>query len=191
MIGQPNVAERKLDNPIVLPAVLSWIAYGNFSANVRGLSEFPESDWPTNIEFLYYSFHIMVGLGTLFILDMMLATLQWLRGALDRSRALLWTLVLAFPFPYIANTAGWATAEFGRQPWLVYGLLRTADGASPTVHGGSTLFTTIGFAGLYFVLGVLFLGLAWREIVHGPPAARAASHPAVPPAGEKPAASAR
>lgn len=168
VIGQPNVRERKLDNPIHLPAVLSWIAYGNFSANVRGLSEFPESEWPTSIELLYYSFHIMVGLGTLFIAVMGLSVLLLVRGALESSRWLLWILTFAFPFPYIANTAGWATAEFGRQPWLVYGLLRTADGASPTVHGGSALFTTIGFAGLYFVLGVLFLVLVGREIAHGP-----------------------
>ena len=81
---------------------------------------------------------------------------------------MLWALVLAFPFPLIANTAGWLSAELGRQPWLVHGILRTVDGASPTVHGGSTLFTLLGFAGLYLVLGVLFLMLVAREIAHGP-----------------------
>jgi cytochrome d ubiquinol oxidase subunit I len=168
MIGQPNVAERKLDNPIQLPGVLSWIAYGDFSANVRGLEEFPETDWPTNIELLYYSFHIMVGLGTIFIAVSGLAALLLALGRLERTRAMLWVLALAFPFPFIANTAGWMTAEQGRQPWLVYGLLRTADGGSPTVHGGTTLFTTLGFAGLYFVLGVLFLALVAVEVGHGP-----------------------
>jgi cytochrome d ubiquinol oxidase subunit I len=168
MIGQPNVAARKLDNAIQLPAVLSWIAYGDFSANVRGLAEFPESDWPTNIELLYYSFHIMVGLGTLFIAVTALATLLLWRGRLGSARWMLWILALAFPFPFIANTAGWMTAELGRQPWLVYGLMRTADGGSPTVDAGATLFTTLGFAGLYFVLGVLFLALVAKEIVHGP-----------------------
>ena len=168
MIGQPNVAERKLDNPIQLPAVLSWIAYGDFSANVRGLAEYPQADWPTNIELLFYAFHIMVGLGTLFVGVMGLAALLLWRGRLARARWLLWTLALAFPFPFIANTAGWMTSELGRQPWLVYGLLRTAEGASPTVHAGATLFTTLGFAGLYFVLGALFLVLVAREIHHGP-----------------------
>ncbi|HEX4956349.1 MAG TPA: cytochrome ubiquinol oxidase subunit I [Thermoanaerobaculia bacterium] len=168
MIGQPNVAERKLDNPIFLPRILSWIAYGDFSANVRGLSEFPEDVWPTNIELLYYAFHVMVGLGTLFIALMLVAGLQLARGRLEGSRRLLWVLALAFPFPYIANTAGWMTTELGRQPWLVYGLMRTAEGASPTVHGGSVLFTLLGFAGLYLVLGLLFLGLVGREIAHGP-----------------------
>ncbi len=119
MIGQPNVAERKLDNPIRIPAVLSWIAYGDFSANVRGLSEFPESDWPTNVEFLSYAFHVMVGLGTLFIAAMTAAALLLWRGMLERARWMLWILTLAFPFPFIANLAGWMTAEFGRQPGLV------------------------------------------------------------------------
>ncbi len=168
MIGQPNVAERKLDNPIQLPAMLSWIAYGDFSANVRGLSDFPEHDWPTSIELLYYAFHIMVGLGTLFIPLMGLALLLLWRGRLETSRWMLWALALAFPFPFIATTAGWMSAELGRQPWLVYGLMRTAEGGSPTVHAGETLFTTLGFAGLYFVLGVLFLGLVAREVAHGP-----------------------
>ena len=168
LIGQPNVAARKLDNPIQLPWLLSWIAYGDFSANVRGLAEFPEGDWPTNIELLYYSFHIMVGLGTLFIAIMAGAALLLWRHRLARARFMLWILALAFPFPFIANTAGWMTTELGRQPWLVYGLMRTSEGGSPTVHAGTTLFTTLGFAGLYFVLGVLFLALVARDIVHGP-----------------------
>ena len=168
LIGQPNVPARKLDNPIQLPALLSWIAYGDFSANVRGLAEFPEGDWPTNIELLYYSFHIMVGLGTLFIAVMAGAALLLWRHRLARARFMLWILVLAFPFPFIANTAGWMTTELGRQPWLVYGLMRTAEGGSPTVHAGTTLFTTLGFAGLYFVLGVLFLALVTRDIAKGP-----------------------
>jgi cytochrome d ubiquinol oxidase subunit I len=76
--------------------------------------------------------------------------------------------MLAFPFPYIANTLGWMTAELGRQPWLVYGILRTADGASPLVHSGTVLFTLIGFAGLYFVIGIAFLYLIGHEIARGP-----------------------
>ena len=168
VIGQPNVAERRLDNPIHLPSILSWIAYGDFSANVRGLEEFPEDQWPTSIELLYYAFHIMVGLGTIFIAVMGLSTIQLARRRLENSRWLLWILALMFPFPYIANTAGWMTAELGRQPWLVYGLFRTAEGASPLVHSGTALFTTLGFAGLYFVLGLLFLALIAREISHGP-----------------------
>jgi cytochrome d ubiquinol oxidase subunit I len=179
IIGQPDVEGRRLDNPIHVPAVLSYIAYGDFSANVRGLDSFDQRDWPGNIELLYYSFHIMVGLGTLFIALMAVAALQLARGRLATSRWLLWMIGLAFPFPFIANTAGWLTAELGRQPWLVYGLLRTADGGSPTVHGGSTLFTTLGFAGLYLVLGILFVLLVLREISHLGPDAHARPHPPV------------
>jgi cytochrome bd ubiquinol oxidase subunit I len=167
-IGQPNVALRRLDNPIKLPGALSFLAYGTFHANVRGLAAFPEDTWPTSIEALYYAFHVMAGLGTLFILLMGLAALETWRGRLLGRRALLWALMLAFPFPFIANTAGWMTAELGRQPWLVYGLYRTSEGFSDVVSTGSTIFTLIGFCGLYFVVGLLYLYLVGREIAHGP-----------------------
>lgn len=167
-IGQPNVRERRIDNAIHAPAVLSILAYGTPQRSVRGLNEFPEQDWPTNIELLYYSFHVMAGLGTLFIGLFALANVALQRAALLRSRALLWCLMLAFPFPYIATTAGWMTAELGRQPWLVYGLFRTVAGTSDSVSSGNVLFTLIGYTGLYFVLGVLFLYLVGRELHHGP-----------------------
>ena len=168
MIGQPNVKERRLDNAIVLPGFLSFLAYGTFHAEVAGLDQFPENTWPDNIELLYYAFHMMAGLGTLFILLMGIATLLQWHDALLGNRPVLWMLMLAFPFPYIATTAGWMTAELGRQPWLVYGLMRTSQGASPSVHSGTVIFTLIGFTGLYFVLGILFLFLIGREIGHGP-----------------------
>jgi cytochrome bd ubiquinol oxidase subunit I len=76
--------------------------------------------------------------------------------------------MLALPFPYIANTLGWMTSELGRQPWLVYGLFHTRDGYSKVVSDGDTIFTLIGFVGLYFVLGLLFLLLAGRQIYRGP-----------------------
>jgi cytochrome d ubiquinol oxidase subunit I len=168
VIGQPNVAERRLDNPIQIPGLLSFLAFGTFHSNVPGLAEFPEDTWPDNIELLYYAFHIMAGLGTLFIGLTLLASILLWRGRLFSSRPMLWALMLAFPFPYIANTAGWLTAELGRQPWVVHGLLRTADAASPMVHAGTTLFTLLGFAGLYLLLGLLFVFLILRELAHGP-----------------------
>jgi cytochrome d ubiquinol oxidase subunit I len=167
-IGQPNVRERRLDNSLYMPGLLSILAFGHKNATVQGLDAFPDDQWPTNIDLLYYSFHVMAGLGTLFILLMMVANLQRFRGRLERSRTVLWILMLAFPFPYIATTAGWMTAELGRQPWLVFGLFRTSQGVSSIVSGGNVLFTLIGFCGLYFVLGVLFLFLIGREIGHGP-----------------------
>jgi len=97
-----------------------------------------------------------------------LASFLDVRKRLATTRPLLWCLMLAFPFPYIATTAGWMTAELGRQPWLVYGLFRTAHGTSENVSSGNVLFTLIGFTGLYFLLGVLFLYLVGREVAHGP-----------------------
>ncbi len=168
LIGQPNVDARRLDNPITVPGALSFLAYGTFHSDVAGLNDFPESEWPDNIELLYYSFHVMAGLGTIMIGVMLLANVWCWRRRLEQSRALLWILMLMFPFPYIATTAGWLTTELGRQPWVVYGLLRTADASSPVVHSGTALFTLIGFCGLYFVLGILFLFLVGRELAHGP-----------------------
>jgi cytochrome d ubiquinol oxidase subunit I len=168
VIGQPNIAARRLDNPIQVPGMLSFLARGSFVAPVRGLADFSEDQWPDNIELLYYAFHVMVGLGTIFIVIMAAAAALLWRDRLHASRPMLWVLMLAFPFPYIATTAGWFTAELGRQPWIVYGLMRTAQGVSPTVHSGTVLFTLIGFCGLYFVLGLLFLFLVAREIAHGP-----------------------
>ena len=168
VIGQPNIAARRLDNPIEVPGALSFLAYGTFQSYVHGLGEYPEDVWPDNIELLYYSFHLMITLGTIFILLMAYASFQNWRGQLQSSTRLLWVLMLAFPFPYIANTLGWMTAELGRQPWLIYSLFHTRDGYSKVVSNGNTIFTLIGFTGLYFVLGLLFLFLVGREISHGP-----------------------
>jgi cytochrome d ubiquinol oxidase subunit I len=183
IIGQPNVAQRRLDNPVVIPWVLSFLAYGTFHADVKGLDAFPPDVWPDNIELLYYAFHIMAGIGTILTAIALVAVLLAWRGRLERNRPMLWILMVAFPLPYIANTVGWMTAELGRQPWLVYGLFRTAQGASPTVHSGTVVFTLMGFCGLYLALGILFLYLIGREIAHGPapltpagPAGREAAH---------------
>ena len=105
----------------------------------------------------------MITLGTLFIILMAYASFQNWRGRLESCTGLLWVLMLAFPFPYLANTLGWMTAELGRQPWLIYGLFRTRDGYSKVVSSGDTIFTLMGFTGLYFVLGLLFLYLVGRR----------------------------
>jgi cytochrome d ubiquinol oxidase subunit I len=168
LIGQPNVEKGRIDNPIEVPAALSFLAFGRFSADVKGLNDFPRDQWPQNVEFLYYVYHIMVGLGTILIAVAGLAVFLLWRGKLEANRAMLWALLLAFPFPYIATSAGWAVAEFGRQPWLIYGVFRTIQGGSPTVNAGQTAFTTLGFAGIFVILTVLWLFLVGREIAHGP-----------------------
>ena len=170
LIGQPDMENRTIDNPIVIPRALSYLIYQNWNAEVAGLEAFPEEDWPDNIPLLYYSYHVMVGLGTIFIAITVVATfLLWRRRLFD-SRWMLWILMLAIPFPFIANTAGWLTAELGRQPWLAYGLMRTADGVSPNISSGNVLFTLIGFAGMYLIMGLLYFILVVREVGHGPEA---------------------
>ena len=171
LVGQPDIDNQKLDNPLVIPGALSFLTYRRWGAKVKGLDAFPRDLWPDNIPLLYFSYHIMVGLGTVLIAVMALSMLQFARKELYDTRWLLWILMLMFPFPYIATTAGWITAEVGRQPWLIYGLMRTADGPSPRVSAGNGLFTLLGFMGMYALLAILFLFLVYREIEHGPEAA--------------------
>jgi cytochrome bd ubiquinol oxidase subunit I len=168
LIGQPDMDKLKMDNPIHIPKMLSFLTYFRWNAEVKGLDAFPKDQWPTNIPLLYYSYHIMVGLGTIFIGILALAAFLLWRKKLYSSRSVLWIHMLAFPFPFIANTAGWMTAELGRQPWLVYGLLHTVDGTSLNVSAGNTLFTLLGFLGMYFVVGMLFLFIVLKTINHGP-----------------------
>jgi len=168
LVGQPDTDNLKLDNPIYVPKALSFLTHQHWEAEVKGLKEFPRDQWPDNIPLLYYSYHIMVGLGTIFVAITVLSLLLLWRKRLFESRWMLWILMLSFPFPFIANTAGWITAEVGRQPWLVYGLLRTPQGYSANVSAGNGLFTLLGFMGMYTVLSILFIILIWREIDHGP-----------------------
>lgn len=168
ILGQPDMEKQRLDNPFIIPRALSFLTYRGWTAKVKGLNEFPRSDWPDSIPLLYYSYHVMVGLGTIFIAITAFAALMLWRGKLFDSRWMLWILLLSLPFPYIANTAGWITAEVGRQPWLVYGLMRTPAGVSPRVSAGSAWFTMIGFLGMYTILSILFLFLVYREVDRGP-----------------------
>ena len=168
ILGQPDEVNERIDNPVAVNKVLSFLIYGTTAAEVKGLNEFPRDQWPTNIPLLYFSYHIMAGLGTIFVAIMAVAALLLWRGKLYQSRWMLWVLLLCLPFPYIANTAGWMTAEVGRQPWLVYGLMRTTEGYSKYVLAGNGLFTLMGFMGLYALLAILFLTLVQHEIAHGP-----------------------
>jgi cytochrome d ubiquinol oxidase subunit I len=168
IIGQPDVQNRKLDNPLEAPKALSYLVYGQSEATVKGLADFPEDLWPDRISLLYYSYHVMVGLGTIFIAVMVCALFLLWRKKLYESRWMLWMVMICIPLPFIANTAGWITAELGRQPWLIYGLMRTARGVSPLVGAGNAWFTLIGFMGLYSLLAILWLFLIWREIELGP-----------------------
>ena len=181
LLGQPDTETQHTDNPLVANRLLSFLIYGTSTAEVKGLNEFPKSDWPTNIPLLYFSYHIMAGLGTIFVLVMSLSALLLWRRKLYTTRWMLWILLLCLPLPYIANTAGWLTAEVGRQPWVVYGLMRTSEGYSTYVHAGNGLFTLLGFMGLYALLAILFLFLVNRVITEGPERDHAPDMPAGTP----------
>ena len=168
LVGQPNMETLTLDNPIIVPKALSFLTYRRWDAPIEGLRGFDRARWPDNIPLLYYAYHIMVGLGTIFIAIMSVAVLLLRGGRLFRARWMLWILLLALPFPFVANTAGWLTAELGRQPWVLYDIMRTADGYSHNVSSGNVLFTLLGFMGLYALLSLVFAFLALRIVERGP-----------------------
>jgi cytochrome bd ubiquinol oxidase subunit I len=170
IIGNPDPEQRKLDSTIAMPKLLSFLTSRRWDAKTEGLNSIPVEEWPDSVPLVYYAYHIMVGLGTIFVAIAALAVLLLWRGRLYTSRPMLWALMLTFPFTYIANIAGWTLAEAGRQPWVIWGLLRTKDAASPaeSVSSGTALFTLLGFAGLYLLVGILFLMLIVRIVARGP-----------------------
>lgn len=168
LMGQPDEEAQKIDNPIAVNDVLSFLIYGTTSAEVKGLNAYPKDLWPTTLPLLFYSYHIMAGLGTYFVALMALAGFLLWRGKLYTTRWMLWPILLSFPLPYIANTAGWMTAEIGRQPWLVYNLIKTSDGYSKHISAGTSLFSLLGFLGLYSVLSILWILLVYKIIETGP-----------------------
>ena len=175
IIGMPDTDAKRLLDPILIPDALSYLMYGTARAPVTGLNDIPPDEQPP-VELVYYAYHIMVGLGTIFIALFVLSALALWRGTLFTSKALLWALMLAMPFPYIANEAGWVVAEVGRQPWVVYGLLRTTAATSTNVSGGMTIFTLLGFMGLYLLVGALYTLVFLRIVLQGPNAATTEAH---------------
>jgi cytochrome bd ubiquinol oxidase subunit I len=170
IIGNPDTTRRTLQSSIEMPHFLSFLTSHRWNATLRGLDEFPVTRWPSSVPLVYYAYHIMVGLGTiLFVVALAGVVMLW-RGRLFVTRWMLWILLLAFPFTYIANLAGWTVAETGRQPWVIYGLMRTSAGASPekSVPAGTAIFTLLGFAGLYVLLGLLYVLIQVRIVARGP-----------------------
>jgi cytochrome d ubiquinol oxidase subunit I len=176
LLGQPDMKTLQLDNPLILPKVLSFMTHQRWNARIVGLADFDRALWPDNVPLLYYCYHIMVGLGSMFMAVMGLSLALLLRRKLFDARALLWVLMLALPFPFIANTAGWMTTELGRQPWLIHGLMLTADGSSDNVSAGTTAFSLLGFMGLYALLSVVYLLLSVKIIGEGPEHAPEPAH---------------
>ena len=150
-----------------IPGSLSWLAFGDANAKIAGLNSF-EADAIPPLWLTFVSFHNMVILGTLFILLLLWAVVQLARGKLWHSRRLLKLLILATPLPLVACQFGWVTAEVGRQPWIVYRLLRTSDAASTAVSAGEVWFSLILFSAIYLALLILYLFMLVREVQHGP-----------------------
>jgi cytochrome d ubiquinol oxidase subunit I len=170
IIGNPDTKRRTLDSSIEMPRFLSFLTSRRWDTPVRGLNDIPVNRWPSSVPLVYYAYHIMVGLGTILLLIALAGVVMLRRGRLFTARPMLWALMLAFPFTYIANLAGWTVAETGRQPWVVWNLQRTSAGASPenSVPAGTGIFTLLGFTGLYILIGLLYVLLQARLIARGP-----------------------
>ena len=151
-----------------IPGGLSFLMQGNFNAPVKGRRSFKEDELPTQVNAIFQFYHIMIAAGMGMIALTLLACWYWKKGTLFEKRWLLWLFVWSVLLPQIANECGWFTAEMGRQPWVVYGLLKTSDALSKTVTAHQVLFSLILFALVYALLLVLFLFLLNRKIQHGP-----------------------
>ncbi|HOC57965.1 MAG TPA: cytochrome ubiquinol oxidase subunit I [Verrucomicrobiota bacterium] len=155
---------------VAIPGLLSYLTYGDAGKPVRGLREFkPQDRPPVNLSFQFY--HIMVGVGFGMIGLAGLGLVYFWHGSLSRRRWLLWLLTLSVLGPQIANQTGWFAAEVGRQPWLVYGLLRTSDGLSAVVKANAVLTSIVLFSAVYLLLFAVFIYLLNDKIQHGPDAA--------------------
>lgn len=170
-----------LKAPVEIPGLLSWMAFGDFHAPVRGLDEFPADEAPP-LFMTFVSFHNMVILGFYFIAALAWGVLQMRRGRLEDDRRYLKILTWSIPLPILACELGWMTAEVGRQPWIVYGVMRTSAAFSAVVPATHVLISLVMFGCIYTLLGGLYVYLLIREIQHGPPPAEDAH----PPMGSAP-----
>ena len=156
--------ERNSVEAIGIPGLLSWLSFGDANAEVKGLKDFPKEDRPP-VAATFWSFRIMIAMGGIFLLLALFATLQRKRDM--PGSKLLKYLVWNIPVPYIAIAFGWAVAEIGRQPWIVYGLMRTSDAVSP-VPASSISVSLVGFIAVYTLLGILDIWLLRKYAMLGP-----------------------
>jgi cytochrome d ubiquinol oxidase subunit I len=151
-----------------IPGGTSLLLHGDPRAPITGLDAFHPNDRPKHVNAVFQVYHLMVGIGMTLIALTLFGTWMMWRKRLFEQKWLLRVFVLAVFLPQIANQAGWFTAEMGRQPWVVYGLLRTSDALSASVKAEQVLFSLILFTLIYALLLVLFLYLLNKKIVHGP-----------------------
>jgi cytochrome d ubiquinol oxidase subunit I len=167
LFGIPVEDPPHLIYSVRLPYALSLLASRDPHAKVKGFDQFSRDDLPP-FTLTFTSFHVMVGLGTFFIAAMAWAVFQLIRGRLWANRWFLWVLVLSIPLPIVACQFGWLTTEVGRQPWVVYGLMRTSDAASANVSAYQVLVSLWSFGILYLVIGALYVLLMVRDVRRGP-----------------------
>jgi cytochrome d ubiquinol oxidase subunit I len=175
LFGIPDQEARQVRLSVEIPGGLSFLVHGNSREPVPGLDQTPASDWPPVLP-TFAAFHLMVGLGFGF-LGLVFCSLWFLmRGTLFAKRWLMWVYVFAALGPYVANEAGWATAEIGRQPWSVYRLLRTSESVSPTLRGGTVLTSIILFGFVYLLLFAVWIYVMNDKVQHGPEPVHPAKH---------------
>ncbi len=170
MFAIPFTQPPQLKANMEIPGLLSWMAFGDMNAKIKGINEFPADDIPP-LWLTFVSFHNMVVLGLYFIFVMAWAAWRLRRGSLFDGRRFLWLLVISIPLPVAACQLGWMTAEAGRQPWAVYNLLRTADAFSSNLSAGMVLASIVLFSLIYLLLICLYLYLLAAKVRHGPDAA--------------------
>lgn len=174
LFGWPDEEAEVVRYGVAIPGMLSFLVHSDFDTPVQALDQTPPQDRPP-VVVPFVSYHLMVALGMLFIGMTSLALVLWWRGTLFKQRWLLWSFVVAVIGPYIANQAGWVSAEVGRQPWVVYGLLRTKDAVSTVVPAEHVLISLIAFSLFYLALLAVWLYVVNEKIRHGPLAP--AGHP--------------
>lgn len=167
LIGLVNAKEQKLEYGVQIPKMLSWLTFGNTSAEIKGLDQYPQKDWP-NVPVLFHTYRLMIAMWVVMFTLTSIALYLWYRGSLFTTRWVLHALVWSVLAPQIANQAGWVAAEMGRYPWIVYNLLRISDGLSKTVTAEHVLGSIIMFTIVYIFLFVMFLYLLNEKIRHGP-----------------------
>ena len=169
LFGWVDQRQHEVRFGVALPGMLSWLVHGDASQPVTGLDAYTPADRPpVNIIFQSYHAMVMVGLGLLAL--SLVAAFYWWRGRLLETRWLQWLLVFAVMGPQLANQLGWLSAEVGRQPWTVYGLLRTADAVSPVLRPATAMTGLLLFGLIYLLLLVVFVYLLNDKIQHGPDA---------------------
>ncbi|MGA2583372.1 MAG: cytochrome ubiquinol oxidase subunit I [Tepidisphaeraceae bacterium] len=179
MFAIPFSAPPTLKAKAEVPGLLSWMAFGDIDAKIKGINDFPADDIPP-LWLTFVSFHNMVVLGMYFIFVMSWAALKMSRGILFDSTKFLRLLVISIPLPLAACELGWMAAEVGRQPWAVYHLIRTADAFSSNLSPAMVLSSIIMFAIIYIILGSLYIFLMVQKIHHGPDGNEIAAGPSDP-----------